>query len=448
MMAADVTSPIAGENGRPKRKRWYAQLWIQVALGMIAGILLGIFSPRIGARMEPLGDAFIKAIRMLIGPIIFCTLVHGIARMVNVARVGRVALKAIVYFEGLTTIALIISLAAVNLWQPGRGMNVNLHDLDTSAVQTYITHAGSTSVTEVLMNIIPRTFVGAFTEGNVLQVLLISVLCAFGLVAAGEHGKPVVDFIKAANKMLFAIVDIVMWTAPIGAFGAIAFAVAKLGAGSLVSLGKLLGGFYVTCLIFIFGVLWPVASWCGFSLPKLIRYIREELLIVLATTSSETVLPQLMEKLEKLGCEETIVGLVIPTGYSFNLDGTCLYLATASVFLAQATNTHLGLWQQLGLLAVLLLSSKGAAGVTGAAFVVLAATIASTGIIPIASIALILGIHRLMSDGLTPTNVIGNAVATIVVAKWERSLDEERLHAALNGGLEAAAAPPATIAQT
>lgn len=443
-MSTEVISSKAGESGRPKRRRWYAQLWIQVLSGMVIGILLGIFDPRIGARMEPFGDAFIKAIRMLIGPIIFCTLVHGIARMVSVARVGRVALKAIVYFEALTTVALLIGLAAVNLWQPGRGMNVNIADLDASTVQTYIAHAGSTGVTEFLMNVIPRTFVGAFTEGNVLQVLLISVLCAFGLVAVGERGKPVVDFIEAANKMLFAVVDIVMWTAPIGAFGAIAFAVAKFGAGSLVSLGKLLGGFYVTCLIFIFGALWPVARLCGFSLLKLIRYIREELLIVLATTSSETVLPQLMEKLEKLGCEETIVGLVIPTGYSFNLDGTCLYLATASVFLAQATNTHLSLWQQLGLLAVLLLSSKGAAGVTGAAFVVLAATIASTGIIPVASIALILGIHRLMSEGLTPTNVIGNAVATIVVAKWEHSLDEERLRSALDGGME----PVKAMAQT
>ncbi len=437
-MATDVSAAKLGGNDRPKRKRWYAQLWVQVLVGMIAGIVLGIVSPRIGARMEPFGDAFIKAIRMLIGPIIFCTVVHGIARMVNVARVGRVALKAIVYFEALTTVALIIGLAAVNLWQPGRGMNVDLARVDTSPVHTYIAHPGATSVAQFLTNIIPRTFVGAFTEGNVLQVLLISVLCAFGLVAAGERGKPVVDFIEAANKMLFAIVGIVMWAAPIGAFGAIAFTVAKFGAGSLVSLGKLLGGFYVTCLIFIFGVLWPVANWCGFSLPKLIRYIREELLIVLATTSSETVLPQLMEKLEKLGCEETIVGLVIPTGYSFNLDGTCLYLATTAVFLAQATNTHLNIWQQLGLLAVLLLSSKGAAGVAGAAFVVLAATISSTGIIPVASIALVLGIHRLMSEGLTPTNVIGNAVATIVVSKWERSLDEEQLHSALNGGTETA----------
>jgi aerobic C4-dicarboxylate transport protein len=443
-MATDVISANAGRNAPLKRRRWYAQLWIQVLVGMIVGIAVGIFSPRIGAHMEPLGDAFIKAIRMLIGPIIFCTVVHGIARMVNVARVGRVALKAIVYFEALTTVALIIGLAAVNLWRPGRGMNVDLARVDASAVHTYIAHPGATSVTQFLMNIIPRTFVGAFTEGNVLQVLLIAVLCAFGLVAAGERGKPVVDFIEAANKMLFAIVGIVMWTAPIGAFGAIAFAVAKFGAGSLVSLGKLLGGFYVTCLIFIFGVLWPVARWCGFSLLKLIRYIREELLIVLATTSSETVLPQLMEKLEKLGCEETIVGLVIPTGYSFNLDGTCLYLATTAVFLAQATNTHLTIWQQLGLLAVLLLSSKGAAGVAGAAFVVLAATISSTGIIPVASIALVLGIHRLMSEGLTPTNVIGNAVATIVVAKWENSLDEVQLQSALDGGM----APAATMVQT
>jgi aerobic C4-dicarboxylate transport protein len=362
--------------------------------------------------------------------------------MVDVARVGRVALKAIIYFEVLTTVALVIGLAAVNLWKPGSGMNVNLAHVDTSAVQTYVAHPGGTSVTQFLVNIIPATFVGAFTEGNVLQVLLVSVLCAFALIQVGERGKPVVNFVESASQMLFKVVGIVMWTAPIGAFGAIAFTVGKFGAGSIVSLGKLLGGFYVTCLIFVFGVLWPVAHWCGFSIFKLIRYIREEILIVLATTSSETVLPQLMEKLERLGCEESIVGLVVPTGYSFNLDGTCLYLATTTVFLAQATNTHLDIWQQLGLLAVLLLSSKGAAGVAGAAFVVLAATIASTGTIPVASVALVLGIHRLMSEGLTPTNVVGNAIATIVVAKWENALDEERLHRALEGALE-----PAPVAE-
>jgi len=407
-------------------------LWVYVLLAMVAGIALGKFDPRLGVKMQPLGDGFIKLIRMLIAPVIFCTVVHGIARMANMARVGRVALKAIIYFEVLTTIALVIGLVAVNLWQPGRGMNVDLAHVDTSGVQQYVAHPEAMSATQFLMNIIPTTFVGAFTDGGVLPVLFISVLCAFALAQIGAAGKPVVDFIESVSKMLFAVVGIVMWAAPIGAFGAIAFTVGKFGPGSLVSLGKLLGGFYVTCLIFIFAVLWPVAASCGFSIFRLIRYIREELLIGLATTSSETVLPQLMRKLEALGCEESIVGLVIPTGYSFNLDGTCLYLATTSVFLAQATNTHLSITQQLALLAVLLLSSKGAAGVAGAGFVVLAATIATTGTIPVASVALVLGIHRLMAEGLTPTNVVGNAVATIVVSKWERALDEKQLQSELN----------------
>lgn len=438
-----MTTNIAASQleNQPRAKRWYKQLWIHVFAGMVIGIALGKFDPKLGVQMQPLGDAFIKLIRMLIAPIIFCTVVHGIARMADTVRVGRVALKAIIYFEVLTTVALAIGLFAVNLWKPGQGMNVNLAHVDTSAIQPYVSHAANQGVVPFLMNIIPATFMGAFTEDNVLQVLLVSVLCAFALIQAGEPGRPIVNFVEAASKMLFAVVGIVMWTAPIGAFGAIAFTVGKFGAGSLVSLGKLLGGFYATCLIFIFGVLWPVARWCGFSIFKLIRYIREELLIVFATTSSETVLPQLMTKLEDLGCEESVVGLVIPTGYSFNLDGTCLYLATTTVFLAQATNTHLGIWQQLGLLAVLLLSSKGAAGVAGAAFVVLAATLASTGTIPVASVALVLGIHRLMSEGLTPTNVVGNAVATIVVAKWENALDEERLQAALDERPQTAAAP-------
>ncbi len=428
---ADNASANLGKSSQPKR--WYKQLWLHVFLAMVFGIVLGKLYPGVGVRMQPLGDAFIKAIRMLIAPIIFCTVVHGIARMSDMVRVGRVALKAIIYFEVLTTVALVIGLVAVNLWQPGRGMNVDLAHVDTSAVQTYVAHPENAGVTQFLLNIIPTSFVGAFTEGNVLQVLLISVLCAFALTQVGARGKPIVDFVEAASHMLFAVVRIVMWAAPVGAFGAIAFTVGKFGAGSLVSLGKLLGGFYVTCLIFVFGVLWPVARLCGFSIFRLLRYIREELLIAFATTSSETVLPQLMTKLENLGCEESVVGLVIPTGYSFNLDGTCLYLATTTVFLAQATNTHLNLWQQLGLLAVLLLSSKGAAGVAGAAFVVLAATIASTGTIPVASVALVLGIHRLMSEGLTPTNVVGNAVATIVVAKWEHALDENQLSAELKG---------------
>ena len=398
---------------------------------MAIGILLGIFRPAIGARMQPLGDAFIKAIRMLIGPIVFCTVVHGIARMSGLARVGRVAIKAIVYFEVLTTVALVIGLVAVNILQPGKGMNVDLSRVDASAVKPYLAQTQNQTVTDFLLNIIPQTMAGAFTEGNVLQVLLIAVLFGFALTRLGESGQQIVRLIEVASGALFRVVGIVMWAAPLGAFGAIAFTVGKFGAGSLLSLGKLLGGFYLTCLVFVFGVLGPVCRWCGFSLFKLIRYIREELLIVFATTSSETVLPRMIARLEDLGCEESVVGLVIPTGYSFNLDGTCLYLATAAVFLAQATNTPLGIGQQIGLLAVLLLTSKGAAGVAGAAFVVLAATLSTSGTIPVASVALILGIHRLMSEGLTPTNLIGNAVATIVVAKWEGALDEERLRRVL-----------------
>lgn len=398
---------------------------------MAIGIVLGIADPTLGERMQPLGDGFIKAIRMLIAPIIFCTVVHGIARMSDLARVGRVAIKAIVYFEVLTTVALAIGLIAVNLLQPGRGMNVDLSHIDTAAVKQYVAQTQNQTPVQFLLNIIPQTMTGAFADGNVLQVLLVSVLFGFALTKVGEAGKPIVRMIEVASQALFRIVAIVMWAAPLGAFGAIAFTVGRFGAGSLVSLGKLLGGFYLTCLVFIFGVLAPISAWAGFSLLKLIRYIREELLIVFATTSSETVLPRMIARMEDLGCEESVVGLVIPTGYSFNLDGTCLYLATATVFLAQATNTPLSIVQQLGLLAVLLLTSKGAAGVAGAAFVVLAATLATAGTIPVASVALVLGIHRLMSEGLTPTNLIGNAVATIVVAKWENALDTAKLKAAL-----------------
>jgi aerobic C4-dicarboxylate transport protein len=325
----------------------------------------------------------------------------------------------------------VIGLGAVNILQPGKGMNVDLSHVDTSAVTPYVAQTKHQTAVEFLMNIIPQTMAGAFTDGNVLQVLLISVLFGFALTRLGDSGKTVTALIEVASRALFAVVGMVMWAAPAGAFGAIAFTVGRFGAGSLLPLGKLLGGFYLTCLVFVFGVLGPVCRWSGFSVWKLIRYIREELLIVFATTSSETVLPRMITRMEDLGCEESVVGLVIPTGYSFNLDGTCLYLATATVFLAQATNTPLHIGQQIGLLAVLLLTSKGAAGVAGAAFVVLAATLATAGTIPVASVALILGIHRLMSEGLTPTNLIGNAVATIVVAKWEGALDEERLRRVL-----------------
>jgi len=428
----DKGAPAATFESRSTRP-FYVQLWFLVLMAMAIGVALGQFEPDVGVRMEPLGDAFIKAIRVLIAPIIFCTVVHGISSMADMAKVGRAALKALIYFEALTTIALIIGLVAVNLFQPGAGMNVDLSHIDTSSVAPYLEQTHRRTTTQFLLNIIPNTFIGAFSEGNVLQVLYVSVLCGFALSWMGKAGKPLNDLIAVAAQMFFRIVAIVMWAAPIGAFGAIAFTVGKFGAGSLVSLGKLLISFYFTCLIFIFAVLWPISHWCGVNLFKFIRYIREELLIVIATTSSETVLPRMIAKLEAAGCEESVVGLVIPTGYSFNLDGTCLYLATAAVFLAQATNTPLSIEQQIGLLAVLLLASKGAAGVAGAAFIVLAATLAAVGTIPVESVALILGVHRLMSQALTPTNLIGNGVATLVIAKWERALDERRMREALSG---------------
>jgi aerobic C4-dicarboxylate transport protein len=432
-----TATTLATETRRDARRAWWQELWVQVMIAMALGIALGAIRPDLGAQMQPLGDAFIKAIRMLIAPIIFCTVVNGIAHMADMAKVGRVAIKALVYFEVVTTFALIIGLAAVNLWQPGAGMNIDPASINASVVEPYVKQTAAVGFVPFLMNIIPQTFVGAFAEGNILQVLFISVMCGFALIWLGERAKPVTDVIDVAGKMIFGMVRMVMWAAPLGAFGAIAFTIGKFGLGSLASLGKLLGGFYVTCLVFIVVVLGPIARLCGFSLWKLIRYIRDELLVCIATTSSETVLPRMLSKLEALGCEQSIVGLVIPTGYSFNLDGTCLYLATAAVFLAQATNTHLDLAQQIGLLLILLVTSKGAAGIAGAAFVVLAATLAATGTIPVASVALVLGIHRLMSQGLTPTNLVGNAVATIVIARWENALDADRMTKVLDGELSA-----------
>jgi aerobic C4-dicarboxylate transport protein len=425
---------------KQRTRAWWKELWVQVLIAMAIGILLGGVRPDLGAQMQPLGDAFIKAIRMLIAPIIFCTVVHGIAHMADMARVGRVALKALIYFEVMTTIALVIGLVAVNLLKPGAGMNIDPASINTTAIEPYVKQTAAVGFVPFLMNIIPSTFVGAFAEGNILQVLFIAVVCGFALVQLGERAKPLVDLFEIGAKMIFAVVGIVMWAAPIGAFGAIAFTVGKFGVGSLASLGKLLACFYLTCVVFIIVALGPVARFCGFSLLKLIRYIWGELLICTATTSSETVLPRMISKLENLGCDETVVGLVIPTGYSFNLDGTCLYLAAASVFLAQATNTPLDLEQQIALLLILLVTSKGAAGIAGAAFVVLAATLAATGTIPVASVALVLGIHRLMSQALTPTNLIGNAVATIAVAKWEKAIDENRLKRVLDGDASLAAA--------
>jgi aerobic C4-dicarboxylate transport protein len=412
-----LTATTAAPAQARRRRPWWTQLWVWVLIGIALGIGLGMAAPDVAAAMGPLGDAFIKLIRMLIAPIIFCTVVTGIAHMADMARVGRVAIKAIIYFELMTTVALIVGLLAVNILQPGAGMNVDVSKLNPAAVEPYVKLTHEVGFIPFLMNIIPGTFVGAFAEGNILQVLFVAILSGFALVWIGAPAKPFVDIVEIAGKMVFFIVGMVMWAAPVGAFGAIAFTVGKFGVGSLASLGKLIGGFYLTCVVFIVVGFAPMARLCGFRLWKLIRYIKEELLICIATTSSETVLPRLIDKLETLGCEPAVVGLVVPTGYSFNLDGTCLYLATAAVFLAQATNTPLDIWHQIGLLLILLVTSKGAAGVAGAAFVVLAATLGAESSIPVASVALVLGIHRLMSQGLT---------------KWEGALDEARLHRVLD----------------
>lgn len=426
----------------PAHKPLYASLYFQVLCAIAIGIALGYFQPALAEAMKPFGDGFVKLIKMLIAPIIFCTVVHGIASMEDMKKVGRVGIKAIVYFEVLTTIALVIGLVVVNLWKPGVGMNVDPATLDTKAIQTYTQAAEKTGAVDYFLHIIPDTVVGAFAEGEILQVLLFAILFAFGLHFLGERGKPLLEVIDLTSAALFKVVGIIMRVAPLGAFGAMAFTIGKYGLGTLLSLGKLMAGFYATCLLFVFVVLGFVAWMAGFNIFRFIRYIKEELLIVLGTSSSESVLPRMMAKLENLGCDKSVVGLVIPTGYSFNLDGTCIYLTMAAIFLAQATNTELTLAHELGIIGVLLLTSKGAAGVTGSGFIVLAATLASVGTIPVASIALILGVDRFMSEARALTNLVGNGVATIVVAKWEGALDEERMHRHLTSETDAEANNP------
>jgi aerobic C4-dicarboxylate transport protein len=420
-------------------KPFYTHLYVQVLTAIVLGVLLGHFYPHLGEAMKPLGDLFIKLIKMLIAPIIFCTIVHGIASMEDMKKVGRVGLKALIYFEVLTSVALILGLIVVNILQPGVGMNVDARTIDTKSIQVYTTKAGQQSTVEFLMHIVPNTVVGAFAEGEILQVLLFAILFAFGLFMLGERARPVLAIIDIVSHALFGIVSIVMKAAPIGAFGAMAFTIGKYGVGTLLSLAQLMIAFYVTCLIFVLG---GVAWFAGFNILKFIRYIKEELLIVLGTSSSESVLPRMIAKLENLGCKQSVVGLVIPTGYSFNLDGTCIYLTMAAIFLAQATNTELTIWQQLGIIGVLLLTSKGAAGVTGSGFVVLAATLASVGTIPVASIALILGVDRFMSEARALTNIVGNGVATVVIAKWEDALDEDRMRRTLDHETELEASDP------
>jgi len=418
------------------KKPIYTHLYAQVLFAIFCGVLVGHFYPDIGASMKPLGDAFIKLIKMMIAPIIFCTVVTGIAGMEDMKKVGRVGVKALVYFEVVSTVALIIGLVVVNVFRPGSGMNVDVSTLDTKALASYTTAAKAQSTVEFLMNVIPNTIVDAFARGEILQVLLFSLLFGLALASAGEDGRPVVNFIEKVAHALFLVVGFIMKLAPIGAFGAMAFTIGKYGIGSLKQLAALMGGFYLTCLLFIFVVLGLIARWAGFSILRFIAYIKEELLIVLGTSSSESVLPRMMAKMEKLGCSKSVVGLVIPTGYSFNLDGTSIYLTMAAIFVAQATNTELTLVQQLTILGVLLLTSKGASGVTGSGFIVLAATLSSVPTIPVAGLALILGIDRFMSEARALTNLIGNGVATIVVSKWEKELDHEQMRRGLARDVE------------
>ncbi|HEX7758069.1 MAG TPA: cation:dicarboxylase symporter family transporter [Caulobacteraceae bacterium] len=401
----------------------FRQLWFLVLAATAMGAALGLADPSLGVAMKPLGDGFIALIKLLVAPVIFCTVVHGLSAMGDLRRAGRVAAKALVYFEAVTTLALAAGLMAANLARPGAGMHVNAAALDPASVAAYVAQARHQTIQDFLLDIIPNTFVGAFTQANVLQVLLVSVLFACGVVAAGPVARPLAEGIGRLSKVVFAIVALAMWAAPLGAFGAMAFTVGKFGPGALASLGGLILEFYGLSLAFVTLVFGAIAMAVGVSLIRLLAYIRDEILVVAATTSTETVLPRLIEKLTALGCEESVVGLVVPAGYAFNLDGACLYLGTAVLFLAQATGVSLNLGQQLGLLAVMLFTSKGAAGVPGAAFVVLAATVASTGILPVVSVAILLGVHRLMAEAMTFVNLVGNTLAAIVVARWEQAVD-------------------------
>jgi len=411
----------------------FRSLYVQVLTAIVIGVLVGHFFPKVGEALKPLGDGFIALIKVVIGPIIFCTVVSGITHMRDTRKIGRVGGKALLYFEVVSSLALIIGMAVVNLIGPGRGMNINPTTLDTSAITKYTEAASEQSVADFFLHVIPKTFVSAFTDGDLLQVLLIALLSGFALIKMGTAGERILRGVEAVNGVVFAILGFIMKLAPIGAFGAMAFTIGKYGVGSLQQLAYLMGSFYLTCALFVFVVLNLICRAAGFSLMKFLRYIKEELLLVLGTSSSESALPRLMAKLENAGASKPVVGLVVPTGYSFNLDGTSIYLTMAAIFIAQATNTTLSLGQEFALLGILLLTSKGAAGVTGSGFVVLAATLSALGTVPVAGLALILGIDRFMSEGRAITNIIGNGVATLVVARSERALDTQRLTRVLNG---------------
>ncbi|MHA7682705.1 dicarboxylate/amino acid:cation symporter [Cupriavidus sp. PET2-C1] len=426
-------------------KPLYRSLYFQVITAIVIGVILGHFYPQAGEAMKPLGDGFIKLIKMIIAPIIFCTVVVGIAGMEDMKKVGKTGGLALLYFEVVSAIALVVGLVIINIVKPGVGMNVDVSTLDTKSIAAYTEPGKMQGTVDFLLHVIPNTVVDAFAKGEILQVLLFAVMFGFALHKFGGRGTLVFDFIEKFSHVLFTIVGYIMKVAPIGAFGAMAFTIGKYGVGSLLQLGQLMATFYATCLFFIFVVLGGIARAHGFSIWKFIKYIKEELLIVLGTSSSESVLPRMMAKLENLGARKSVVGLVIPTGYSFNLDGTSIYLTMAAVFIAQATNTDMSLTQQLTLLAVLLLTSKGAAGVTGSGFIVLAATLSAVGHVPVAGLALILGIDRFMSEARALTNLIGNGVATVVVAKWTGDLDVARMHRRLDNESDAEADEPEAV---
>jgi len=415
--------------------RLLKSLYVQVLVGIAAGIILGFVAPEKGAAMRPLGDGFIKLVKMLIAPIVFSTVVVGIAHMGAMREVGRIGLRALLYFEAVSTLALVIGLVVVNVLQPGSGLTIDPASLDMKSVATYTSASKSLTTVDFILNIIPATVVDAFARGDILQVLLFSVLFGLAALSLGNKVASLVAVVEQIGKALFGIVGIIMRLAPIGAFGAMAFTVGRYGVGTLVSLGQLMAGMYITCLLFVFVVLGTIARAIGFSMPRFLKYISEEILIVLGTSSSESALPKIMEKLEKIGCPKPVVGLVIPTGYSFNLDGTSIYMTMAAVFVAQASGVHLTFAQQLSLLAILLLTSKGAAAVTGSGFITLAATLSAFPNIPVAGLALLLGVDRFMSEARAITNLIGNATATMAIARWEGALDMPRVRRTLAHGV-------------
>jgi len=420
------------------RRPWHSILYVQVLLAIALAILLGYAQPKLAVEMKPLGDAFIKLIRMAIGLVVFFTVVSGIGGMQSMKKVGRVGGKALIYFEVVSTLALLIGMLVGNWLTPGAGFNADPAKLDATAVGQYAGKAHEQSVTEFLLNIIPNTIVDAFAKGDILPIVLVSIIIGYALARLGEKGRPIRDLIDAGNNMLFAAINVVMRFAPLGAFGAMAFTIGRYGIGALGPLVTLIGVFYVTSAIFVLGVLGVIAAMAGFNILKLLSFIKDEILIVLGTASSDTVLPSLMEKLERAGCSKPVVGLVVPTGYVFNTDGSSIYITLAALFVAQATNTDLTLQQQLAIFLVAVLTSKGASGVAGSGFIALVATLSVVPTIPLAGMALILGIDRFMSEARSLVNMIGNAVATVVMAAWEGELDRDRLRLALDGQLAAA----------